>query len=729
MAKGATSIQVEGRIERFLSGPTADGFAILKLTLPSNRSVTVKGKGLFSGYVRGDSIHIEGRSIQHPQYGEQIDAVDARPVERDEVAGLTRWIAEAGIEGVGTATAAKLVLVGGSKTLDAIIQDDAAMIQILGDRHAAVKAALMPRYGEAKFGAILAAHDIGRITRIKIYEAFGSETIKMLNDNPYALIHKVDGIAFQTADNIARKAGIGLTARTRIIAAIHAVLRNHETNGHSWASKATLIQDVAALCTIKPENIALVFEDLDIQEVVAIEVPQGNSIIEGYALARLAARETHISELVADKNDELSSMTAKQAQDYVTRASKAIGVTLNAEQKTAAIMALIEPISVITGNPGTGKTTVLSVITRALKLARKSIDVELAAPTGKAAQRMHEKTGHKARTIHRMLGADGKRFRYTAQTPLDADYIAIDEATMLDIDLAYALFQAWGGARVLLLGDVDQLPSVGAGRVFGDIIASGLVPVTRLTEIRRQGKGSGIALGAERIRAGLQPKWTDDFKFIEVNTNDEAARLVENLHNASAKAGVDVQVITPGHASEVGTRDLNRRLSETSGLTGIEVRIASGAPARIGDKVIQMANDSELDVYNGDTGRVTAITSKEGQSGIEVDIAGGESRTVHFDGLRMGELDLAYAYTIHKAQGSENDEIILPLVASHWMLLTRTMLNTAVTRAAKKCTIIGTKRALMRALANDDAASRRTQLRGLLELQVQQTELDYQVAA
>lgn len=713
MAAAAAKVTIEGRIERFLSGPTADGFAILKLKQPNGQFITVKGRSIFGGYVNGDQIKVEGRKVRHPKFGDQLDATDAQPAGKvDEVAGMMRWIAQAGIQGVGEATAAKLCAKAGTRTIDAIIAREPDMVAILKNKMEAVREALMPRYGEAKFGSILAAHDIGRTTRIKIYEEFGERTLRVLHENPYELIHAVDGIAFATADQIARKAGVANDSADRLIAAAHDSLRRRENNGDSWASIDQLIIDAVAATGVRREMVEQAITDAECPNVVAMYGYDENtrSYVPGWAIARLNVRENELAEMILNKASDLSAMGEEEAADLVRQASAKLKITLNGEQHDAAIMALIEPFAVITGYPGTGKTTVLDVIVTALKMWRRKIDIELTSPTGKAAQRMREKTRHPARTIHRMLGANGRRFLKTAENPLNADYIAIDEATMLDIDLAHATMAACGHARILLLGDVDQLPSVGAGRVFGDIIDSGTVPVVRLTEIRRQGKGSGIALGAAAVRRGELPEWTDDLKFIEINDNAKAAEEAERRHNARAKEDADVQVLTPGHQSDVGTISLNRRLSESSGLTGPEVRIAGGAPARVGSKVMQRENNDSLDVYNGDVGRISGLSRVGEKQGINVAIAGGETRKVAYSSSEMGELELAYAVTVHKSQGSEYDEVIITLSSSHWMLLTRTLLNTAMTRAAKTCTIIGSKRALMRAIQNNDAAHRRTQL-------------------
>jgi len=388
---------------------------------------------------------------------------------------------------------------------------------------------------------------------------------------------------------------------------------------------------------------------------------------------------------------------------------------LNVEQRQAAIQALVCPISIMTGGPGTGKTTTLRVIVAAWRLVmhlhprlQRGRTITLGSPTGKAAKRMAEVTGIAAQTFHRMLEADPQAggFRRGRRNPLPAGLLAFDEVSMADVSLFGAVAQAWGSSSVLLVGDPDQLESVGAGKVFADLITSGEVPTVHLVEVRRQEEGSAIALGAAAVRVGQAPVTTamnhSDLVFIEQNDAETMAAQIARL---SRDLEGDVQVLCPGHKDLIGTLEMNRRLQAMAGNDGPSACIARGAVARKGDKVIQTDNDYDRDVFNGDTGVVSEV-SPDG-SGLTV-VMGKETHA--YSGEKLKQLELAYALTVHKSQGSEYQTVIIPLHQAHYGLLKRTILYTAMTRAKRLCIVIGSRKAFARALANDESSRRQTTL-------------------
>ncbi|MBS7671715.1 AAA family ATPase [Croceicoccus gelatinilyticus] len=705
-AASKTGKAFAGRIERFLSGPSADGFAIVKLTTRSG-NLTIKGRGTLASFRVGEAIQGKGTVTVHPRFGTQIDVTDAWAAD-EGAAGLTRWIAEAGFEGIGPARAKQIVESLGANALEQIVQGTSAARSILAARFPAVQAYLAPRYAEATAGALLASYGIGKTMRDKVYAVFGAETIQIVKEDPYALITRVEGIAFKTADDLAKAAGIDTASSSRILAAAVDALRTEADEGHSWTPLSTIISQAASRTGLSVREVAdLVAEECP-DGVAIITIGDGEDCVRGWAIDKIARREEALARRLLQMTRRDKVISKAHAEDLVARHSAAIGIELNEQQRMAAITALCEPVAIITGLPGTGKTTVLEVITLAWKELRRA--TLLASPTGKAAQRMAEATKLPAETVHRMLGVEDGQFVHNASNPLDAQSIAIDESSMLDISLAYSMVSAVGGAQLLLLGDPEQLPSVDAGRVLGDLVDTGVIPTVRLTEVRRQAEGSLVAAGAAAVRAGEMPEWGPGLEFVEVNDNEDIANAVLALHAAETATTDDVQILAPGHAAECGTRALNAELSNKG--KGPSARVAGGAEVCVGDKVIQTINDGERQVFNGDTGVVVAIDVSS--AAITVEMCGPTPRTLEYTGTKRGDLAPAWALSIHKAQGSEYETVIIPMTCSHWRLLRRSLINTGITRAKKRCIIVGQKRAIRQAIANNDARSRRTRLAALL---------------
>lgn len=693
--------KVQGRVERYLSGPSSDGYAIVRIRTRSG-ALTIKGRGMLTGFDIGDSIEVEGRETTHPRYGRQMQAIDARGVD-DIKLGLVRWIAQAGFKDVGEARAQAIVDALGHDALEQIVEGSPEARTILGARFAAVQKSLAARWGEAKFGARLAAYDIGKQTRQSIFEAFGADTGKIVETEPYQLINRVKGIAFQTADNIARAAGIDERSEERIAAAAIDTMRSADRNGHTWIPISDVIIGTVRRTRLETRYVAEMIARAEPEGIAIVTHGKGDNARRGWALDKIARRETRIASMIAQKAAMPKRCSREEAARLVSLESASIGIELNPLQTEAAIMAVVEPIAVITGFPGTGKTTVLKVIVRCWKaLANK---ISLASPTGKAAQRMHEATKVAAETVHRLLVVEEGGFAHNARNPLDATAIAIDESSMLDVSLTFSLLSASMESQLLLIGDADQLASVDAGRVFGDLVDSPVIPTVRLTEIRRQAEGSAIAAGAATVREGQMPEWKNDLEFFELDDNAEIAAKVAELHKIIAGQGHDVQVLTPGHAGECGTISLNETLAPMRKRAKRTASIGGGAQVQVGDKVIQTRNDSKQNVYNGDSGRVTWISES------------GKSLTVRFDGARqmeitygdrtIGDISPAWALSIHKAQGSEYDVVIIPMTSSHWTLLGRELLNTGITRARTRCIVVGQARAIRQAIETSEQRNSR----------------------
>lgn len=721
---------LKGTVDRRLFADESTGFAILAIRLgaDSDRKGPVTIKGNLAMFRPGQGISATGRWVKDAKYGPQFLASSADETLPTDQDGMVKWLDQVGIPGIGAVTARRIADAFGADTIQRIAEGHEDARALLGRKFDEAQKAMTERHAEASFGPLLAGYDIGPAIRKKIFELYGLKTAQIIQADPYRLIRDVDGIAFSTADQIAHATGTASLDRSRIQAAAIDALREATDQGNTALADADLARMIRRRTGVEGDIVDDVVADIDDPAAVRTTIEVDGEPLHAWALAAIDAAEQRFALAVMDKIRQRGALNAVQAGRLVALAVERINasrkkddrITLNAQQHAAAVMALISGLSILTGGPGTGKTFVLNVISKAWKIAAKEdlvpSTISLAAPTGKASQRMKEATGIASKTLHRLLEAGGEGFRRDAGNPLEHGLVAIDESSMKDIQLAGTFARAWGQCPVLLIGDPDQLASVGPGRVLGDLIDSGVVPVTRLTEIRRQAKGSAIAEGAQSIREGRMPEMStgdSDLVFFEMDENgddeDEASATAEAadtalmLHDAYAKAGFDVQLLTPGHNAETGTRAMNKALQEAAGLEGPSVRIKDGLEIRVGDRVIQLENDKDLDVFNGDTGVVTAI--KDDVATIRF-----AERDVAMNAKALGNVGLSYALTVHKAQGSEYDVVILPITTSHYALLRRTLFYTGLTRAKTKCILIGTRRALEIAIRNDDGRNRTTTL-------------------
>lgn len=718
---------LKGTVDRRIFANDSTGYAILTIRPTPGMGkvgiVSMKGQGL-SQFKPGQSIHAEGTWVKDAKYGEQFLSSKAVETVPTDTFGMARWLNDVAIPGIGPVTAGRVAKAFGTETIARIAEGHPDARELLGSKFEAAQKAMLERHAEASFGPLLAGFGIGKAVRAKIFAKYGLETAKIIQQDPYRLIREIDGIAFSTADEIAHATGTATEDHSRIKAAAVDALRFAANEGHTAVNHADLARMVFDRTGVTKDKIAPVIENIDDDAAIATTlITEDGSSEHAWALSDVNAAEQSFAEAVVDKIQARPLLSVEQAEHFIRLAVEKINaskkkkdhISLNEEQHAAAVMALTSGISIVTGGPGTGKTFTLNVIVKAWGLAAKAglvpALVSLAAPTGKASQRMKEATGIEAKTLHRLLGANGEGYRHDESHPLERAFIAIDESSMKDIWLACAFARAWGRSPVLLIGDPDQLASVGPGRVLGDLIDSGVVPVTKLIQIRRQAKGSAIAEGAQAIREGRMPEMTEDDSsdliFFEMEDdeqgNEEAAQTATMLHDAYVKAGMDVQLLTPGHKSETGTIAMNGVLQKAAGLEGLAVGIKDGCVARVGDRVIQLENDKNLEVFNGDTGVVMDIQKDK-------TVVKFGDRQVEMDEKALLNLGLSYALTVHKAQGSEYDVVIMPLTTSHYSLLRRTLLYTGLTRAKTKCIVIGTRRALEIAIRNDDGRARTTTL-------------------
>lgn len=731
-------MEMRTSVVSLLFGPAEDGYTMVSLRNEVGERIVAAGRAIPSGIQEGDELTVSGRWTNGKK-GPLFAVQTARKAMPRTTAGIEKWLAKAKVPGIGIVKAARLVNVFGMDTIEAIAEERPEAEKIIGRKQLPKAAAsVRARRQEAEIGSTLSAHGVGARLQRKILDQYGDKTHDVLMKEPYRLIMDVDGVAFATADKIAQAAGLAEDSPARIQAAIVDTLRDASRQGHCALYHQQLMERCRQSIYVKEKLIEEQLQALSTRHIVETQV-RG---MRAWATTKINRAEKEFARHVVRKiNDITIRDFGRQAvENAVDEAQSALDLSLSDEQREGAIMALMHPISILTGGPGTGKTHTLRVVCEAWKMLAPKINVRteenrefaLAAPTGKAAKRITETTGYEGRTIHRLLEykPDIQGFERNSGNPLLVGLICIDESSMPDIYIANDLARAWGGSRILLIGDTDQLPSVGPGKVLADLLACGFVPHTRLTRIFRQAAGSGIAIGADAIRGGHMPVMTDpgkgDLVHIEIRNAEQAAERIVTMYTEKMPAyaaahGLDpgsIQVLCPGHQTEVGTIALNKAIQARlrgNDTDSLQAKLSDGNLAGAGDKVIQLENDYERGIYNGDTGTVVEV-EKDMSGGMVTHVDfGGAIQT--FEGNTLGNLGLAYALSIHKSQGSEYQIVIMPVTTSHYTMLRRTLLYTGTTRAKRLCVYVGTVRAISTAIQKEDSTTRITTLADALEVE------------
>ncbi|MFN2168282.1 MAG: ATP-dependent RecD-like DNA helicase, partial [Anaerolineae bacterium] len=576
----------------------------------------------------------------------------------------------------------------------------------------------------------LHSHGVSTNLAIKIYKQYGDQSLATVQSDPYQLARDIYGVGFKTADRLAQDLGLPPDHPSRIEAGVIYALDEQTEEGNVYTPRQALTERAAALLEVSPELVTAGIERLTSQERVRLEPLLGKAdappgavreetpayLPQAVYLPPLYYSETGSAEKLRQLAAALPSRLSDLPPMFL-----ALDPDLSAEQQGAVKTALTHPVSVLTGGPGTGKTTAIQALIAALETGHKKY--ALASPTGRAAKRLSEATGRPASTIHRLLGySPAEGFKFNAEHPLEVDLLVVDEASMLDLVLAYNLLKALApGTHLVLVGDVDQLPSVGAGDVLRDVIRSGIAPVTRLSVIFRQAAGSHIITNAHRINQGELPifdKQSRDFFLFPAEEAEAAADWVIDVvtNRIPAKFGLnakqDVQVLAPMYRGAAGVNALNERLQTALNPPGGRKPEKSlfGQVFRAGDKVMQVQNDYEKDVFNGDIGLVAGLDLVEHSLTVDFD-----GRKVAYDWSEADQLVLAYAVSVHKAQGAEFPAVVMPLVTQHYLMLQRNLLYTGVTRARQLCVLVGSRRAMAIAVNNNPVASRYTSLAERLE--------------
>lgn len=704
--------QVQGIVERVTYHAEDSGYTVARLKVPGERDlITIVGR--FPDIHAGQTLRLAGVFRDHPKFGQQFQVVHAQETKPATLTGLEKYLGSGLIRGIGPVTARRIVAHFGLETLEIIEGSCSRLIEVPGiaqKRVVMIERAWAAQKAIKEVMLFLRGHGVSTTYAVKIYKQYGDQAIGVVSKNPYQLAADIYGIGFVTADTIARNIGIAPDSAFRYQAGILYVLQQAAEDGHCFLPESELVERTVKQltlpeCPVDPMRIgALLLQMVEDQQLIA--QPGYGDLADQricYAPAFYYTEQALAARLSAFSKAPVT-VDLPRVQRWVDGYTQRLGIILSEQQRQAVELAASSRLLVLTGGPGCGKTFTTRTIVALWKAMGKSI--MLAAPTGRAAQRLSEMTRQEAKTIHRLLAFDPKtmQFRHNEDHPLEAQAIVVDETSMLDLFLAHSLVKAIPkDAQVLLVGDIDQLPSVGPGMILRDLIASEQVGVVRLTEVFRQAAESHIVTNAHRINAGQFPRLVpitkaaeSDCLWLEATEPALGAEGIRHLVSEFLPArGIDpvrqVQVLCPATRGEVGTRQLNAMLQQVLNTPAPgKVELArGGGTLRVGDRVIQQVNDYQREVFNGDIGTIASIDLEEQE--VVVQFAG---RGVTYDYADLSELALAWAVTVHKSQGSEYPVVILPLFLQHYLLLSRNLVYTGLTRAKQLAILVGSTKAI-----------------------------------
>jgi exodeoxyribonuclease V alpha subunit len=699
---------LQGIVERVTYHAEDSGYTVARLKAPSARDlITIVGS--FPDIHAGQTLRLTGYYREHAKYGQQFQVVSAQETKPATLTGLEKYLGSGLIKGIGPVTAKRIVKHFGLDTLAIIEQSCARLIEVpgIGERRVGmIERAWTAQKAIKEVMLFLQGHDVSTTYAVKIYKQYGDKSIEIVSKNPYQLATDIYGIGFITADTIARKLGIAPDSDFRYQAGLLYVLSQAGEEGHCFLPVQKLVEHSTKRLAlpdapVDPARIEALIEAMAKEQQLIVEQGYGDLADQQICYApAFYHTEVALARRLAAFASAPVEVDLKRVGLWLDRFTEKRGITLSADQRRAVELAASSRLLILTGGPGCGKTFTTRFIVTLWRAMGKSI--LLAAPTGRAAQRLAEMTNCEAKTIHRLLAFDPgtMQFRSNEENPLEAEAIVVDETSMLDLFLAHSLVKAIPPrAQVLLVGDIDQLPSVGPGMVLRDLIASEQIPVVRLTEVFRQAATSHIVTNAHRINAGHYPHLTPTTKFAESDClwleasepelGAEGIRhlVSEFLPRHGINPAQQVQVLCPATRGEIGTRQLNVLLQQVlnPAKSGKAELSRGGSVLRVGDRVIQQVNDYQREVFNGDVGTVTSIDLEE----QEVVVQFADERAVSYDHADLSELSLAWAVTIHKSQGSEYPVVILPLFMQHYLLLSRNLLYTGLTRAKHLAILVG----------------------------------------
>jgi exodeoxyribonuclease V alpha subunit len=721
---------VSGVIERVTFHNPDTGFAVLRVQVRGRRGLATVVGNLPSA-VAGEYVQASGEWVQDRSHGEQFKAAELRCTPPHTIEGIEKYLGSGLVKGIGPHFARKIVAVFGERTLQVIDESPAFLQEVKGigpRRIQRIRESWQEQKAVRDIMVFLQSHGVGTGRAVRIYKTYGDKAVELVRGNPYRLATDVWGFGFQTADELAARLGIDRASPLRARAALRFVLQEASQEGHVGVPEESVVRQTAELTSI-PDEIVRAAVEYERQAGDVVREPDGDE--PWLYLKPLFMAELGVARSVRKLRAGRHPLPALDLDPVLSAAENKIGLQLATAQRDAIRAATREKMLIVTGGPGVGKSTIVRGILEIF--ASRNQRCALCAPTGRAAKRLSETTGRDAKTIHRLLEYDPTfgGFRRDSAQPLDLDLLVVDEASMVDVVLMHQLLRAVPShACVVLVGDVDQLPSVGPGLVLADLIASQTVPVVRLTEIFRQAGHSWIVRAAHAIKHGEMPESAPagkgDFYFVEANTPEIVLeRMVAMLRERiPARFGLDplrdVQVLTPMHRSELGAQSLNLRLQEVLNPTvsGPQVQ-RFGWTFRKGDKVMQTHNNYQKEVYNGDVGRIAGIDEMEREVTVEFD-----GKPVVYDFGELDELSLSFACTIHKSQGSEYAAVVIPLHTQHYMMLQRNLLYTGVTRGKKLVVVVGSRKALEMAVQRQDTGRRYSGLRRRLQQEDERAAAD-----
>jgi exodeoxyribonuclease V alpha subunit len=696
-------ITIEAVLENYIYRNEETGYSVAAL------SEGIKAVGILPGIRTGERLKITGQYESHPKHGQQFKIESFSIIYPTTTASISKYLGSGLVKGIGPATAEKIVDVFGGNTLEIMDNDTDKLLQVEGigkKKLIQIKKSWQEQKAVKDIMLFLQSFDISPAYALKIYRTYGKNAIRIVQENPYQLTYDVLGIGFKIADTIGRSAGFNEGHPKRIKAGIIYVMNEAASEGHVYLPMQELVNNCSDILNVDLSDSLLLFREMEDDGLLRI-------VNETVYLFHYYRAERNIEYKITALCGGSSEFTEKELNSVRLKPGY-----YSDEQLGAIRNSLLHKILILTGGPGTGKTTALKGIIDSYKHLNKNI--MLAAPTGRAAKRMSEVIGFEAKTIHRLLEYNPQEqlFARNEENPLETDLLVVDEVSMIDTLLMNSLINAvTPNTTLVFVGDIDQLPSVGPGNILHDLIKSDKIPTAMLTKIFRQAEESKIVVNAHKINRGeipaLQNNETSDFFFMQETDNSLIPDIIVELctKRLPSKYGFDpikdIQVLTPMYRGDAGADNLNSILQ--SALNNNEVLIKRGRRSyKIGDKVMQLRNNYEKDVFNGDIGLIHTIDTED--QNLEIIFNG---KIVSYDFLDLDDITLAYAITVHKSQGSEYPCVILPLTTAHYIMLQRNLLYTAVTRASRMMIITGSKQALQISVANKKSRKRYTSLFGL----------------
>lgn len=732
---------VQGYIDHFIYRNEINGYGVAELQTEDEELICV---GFFQGIDQGENVKITGQYVEHAVYGLQLKAEKITVIAPEEAYAMERYLAGGAIKGIGASLAKRIVKKFGSDTFRIMEEEPERLAEIKGisERKAMEIGGLMENRKELRDAMVfLQKYGITNNLALKVYDAYGMRLYSVIQENPYQLAEEIDGIGFKRADEIAKKAGIRIDSQFRINSGICYTLSQASAEGHTFLPREELVRRAVLLLDVAAEQVEEALPNLAMEKKIVIKQEEG--MVCCYP-ARIYYEELACARMLHDLNNicnqgELNPEEERRLQNQIENVERELAVELDELQHLAVVEAAKNGIFILSGGPGTGKTTTINAIIRYFE--KEGMDILLAAPTGRAAKRMTEATGFEAKTIHRLLelnGAfaeDNKRahFEKNESNPLETDVLIIDEMSMVDIHLFYALLRALPlETRLILVGDVNQLPSVGPGQVLRDLIESQKFPLVMLRKIFRQASKSDIVVNAHKINRGEEIPLTnksEDFFFLKRNNADVIYKhmillITEKLPRYVKASPRQIQVLTPMRKGNLGVEVLNEILQRYLNPPSKDKKehVCGAAVFREGDKVMQIKNNYQLEweivnrynlpvdkgtgIFNGDMGIIVSINEFAQALTVEYE----DNKRVQYHFSQLDELELAYAVTIHKSQGSEYPAVIMPLLSGPRQLLNRNLLYTGITRAKKCVTLIGSEETIKEMISNGNAGKRYTGL-------------------